>query len=66
MFSGKTGAPTKTGEGPNRCRKTKVVGPGESTGASQGGLVDTKGEDEGAVDGDDRSVMIDGLLCSCS
>ena len=34
---GETGAPTKTGEGPNRCWKTEVVGPGESTGASQGG-----------------------------
>ena len=29
-------------------------------------LVDTKEEDEGAVDGGDRSVVIDGLLCSCS
>ena len=29
-------------------------------------LVDTKEEDEGAVDSDDRSVIIDGILCSCS
>ena len=44
-------------------RRLSVLG---STGASQGGLVNTKEEDEGAVDGDDRRAIIDGLLCSCS